>query len=968
LRLLATVGLLPAVAGIALVFSCAGGRKAPSLSSDWTTGVLARHSPVPPLSPTTNIYPPWRDQQPTTALSEALAELSALPIPEGVDAGVFAQLKSALAEELSETRPSTRDFSPAGEARLKPSVLQEGRKFVSTPPTGPSNRVDDLEITDLGDGTYTLSWNYTNVGDYNQDGIVNIMDITPLAVHFQEPADSGNEWIDGNGDTVINIMDITPLAANFLCDCAGYSIRGADAPDAPEEGFTEIGMAAFSLAAGEGRKRFQVPLPESAFGYFAVAPFDSAGELGELSNVLKLLNQPPVADLIADKTAGEVPLLVHFDASASYDPDGSIIEFWWNFDGDATYDDTTTEPTNSHLYESGGNYNATVRVTDDEDAWDTAYVTISVNQPPVAVLFATPMEGPAPLLVDFDASESLDADGAIVSYEWDFDGDSEYEELTAEPASSHTYDAYGSYEAALRVTDDDGAQDTDSVTIEVNRPPMAELTADPSAGAIPLDVGFNAAGSHDPDGEIVQYEWDFDGDSTYDDTTAVPTDAHTYGCFGSFDAVVRVTDDDGAQDTDSVRVAVEGWVHTWGASDDDKARGLAPDSSGNLYVAGESRSFDPSSDVLLLKYASGGELAFGKTWGGTGLDYGRALVVDSSASAYLAGYTDSFGAGRSDVLLLKYGSGGNLLWQKTWGRDKDDEARAVCVDSLGNLYVTGYTDSGGLPGSREDFLLLKYDALGSLLWQRAWGGAEPDEAYAVAVDAGGNVYVAGYTSSFGNNYQDAVLLKCSSDGELVFSKTWGTDLGEERACAVEVDSVGNVYLAGYTKSFGAGGWDVLLLKYDASGNLVWEKTWGGSKDEIAVALRLDSAGNLYAAGWSASFCASGRDLLLLKWDSGGNLVFSKTWGGLTTKEASDLAVDASGNVFVAGLAVNAFGECQTVVGESSSPAGSAGTPTHSTYTLDGTETVPEGMEADVDGVADEGGGGDDALVINLGAQ
>ena len=180
-----------AIAVPALLLSCGGGRKPPSLSSDWRTGVLARHSPVPPLSPTTN------NEQPTSAVAEALAELDSLPTPEGVDASLFSQLKSALRDALVHgvgarhavplreeealleavgrgpvprretdveagrrptggrpTEPGSAAF-PGGDSPTTNNQQLTTRRMASKPPTGEANRVDDLALIDNGDGTYT---------------------------------------------------------------------------------------------------------------------------------------------------------------------------------------------------------------------------------------------------------------------------------------------------------------------------------------------------------------------------------------------------------------------------------------------------------------------------------------------------------------------------------------------------------------------------------------------------------------------------------------------------------------------------------------------------------------------------------------------------------------------------------------------------------------------------------------------
>ncbi len=225
----------------------------------------------------------------SVAVADVLKELHALQPPPGVDASLLAQLKSCLARQLSTYSQSRRDpargrvnFSPAWRAGLEPSVVlepptaQEGRvkdpsptssalRFVSEPPTGPANRVTDLTLLDNGDGTFTLTWTYKNVGDYNQDGIVSIQDITPLAEHFQETAegegDSWRGWMDGNDGGIINIQDVTPpsLAENFFVNVAGYAIFGANVIDGE---YSEIGRVPFSEIVADPRGIFSYSFSE----------------------------------------------------------------------------------------------------------------------------------------------------------------------------------------------------------------------------------------------------------------------------------------------------------------------------------------------------------------------------------------------------------------------------------------------------------------------------------------------------------------------------------------------------------------------------------------------------------------------------------------------------------------------------------------------------------------------------------
>ncbi len=132
-----------------------------------------------------------------------------------------------------------------------------------------------------------------------------------------------------------------------------------------------------------------------------------------------------------------------------------------------------------------------------------------------------------------------------------------------------------------------------------------------------------------------------------------------------------------------------------------------------------------------------------------------------------------------------------------------------------------------------------------------------------------------------------------------YAHTWGGSLSDG-GTSVAVDSSGNIYAAGSTNSFGAGGSDVLIVKYNSSGSFLWAKTWGGSSNESASAIKVGPDGFLYVVGGTLSFGAGSYDLFLLKLDTDGNLVWGKTWGGFSYDQGYDLAFDASGNIYAVG--------------------------------------------------------------------
>ena len=313
-----------------------------------------------------------------------------------------------------------------------------------------------------------------------------------------------------------------------------------------------------------------------------------------LTEVQILGVEPPHAQLTADVGSGLAPLAVTFDASGSFDTDGSIVDYEWDFNGNGTFNEAGAETAAhgdstpaTYTYSSAGDFEATVRVTDDDGARAAASLLISVNTAPTVLLAADVTSGEPPLNVTFTATVN-DANGTISAIEWDFDGDGTFGEVGAEASAAddatppvYTYSSPGSFDAAVRVTDNDAAQAQDSVTIAVGAPPQVELSADVTSGPKPLVVTFTATAA-DPGGSITDYEWDFDGDGTYNeageelgargDATPVP---YAYTSPGTFTARVRVTDNDGGTATDTLDITVTN-THPTAVLNADVMEGDAP--------------------------------------------------------------------------------------------------------------------------------------------------------------------------------------------------------------------------------------------------------------------------------------------------------------------------------------------------------------------------------------------------------
>ena len=338
------------------------------------------------------------------------------------------------------------------------------------------------------------------------------------------------------------------------------------------------------------------------------------------------------------------------------------------------------------------------------------------------------------------------------------------------------------------------------------------------------------------------------------------------------------------------------WNRTWGTIRSDAGYGVALDSSNNVYITGTTYGVG-SNDILLIKYDSSGVLQWSHTWGGTEHDVGWGVAVDSSNNIYLAGQTESIGAGFSDMLLVKYDSTGVKQWERTWGDSSYEVGRAVAIDSSNNVYLAGGHD--GYWSGSDHMHLVKYDTNGVQQWNRTWGGTEWDRGFGVTVDSSDNVYFVGDTESFGAGEDDIILVKYSSSGVQQWNRTWGGtsfDIGY----GVVVDSSDCVYIGGSTKSYGAGDYDLLLVKYDSSGVQQWNRTWGGINSEHGLGVAVDSSNNAYLVGHTFSFGAGEHDIVLVKYDNSGVQQWNRTWGGTDSETSWGVAAYSSDNVYLVG--------------------------------------------------------------------
>jgi len=268
---------------------------------------------------------------------------------------------------------------------------------------------------------------------------------------------------------------------------------------------------------------------------------------------------------------------------------------------------------------------------------------------------------------------------------------------------------------------------------------------------------------------------------------------------------------------------------------------------------------------------------FVKALGGGSYDEGYSVTQTSDSGFVVTGNTESFDAGLKDPLLAKFDADGNYLWARTLGGSHEDEGYSVIEVSGGDLVVTGRTVSFG--AGSDDILLVKFDANGNFLWAKTLGGGSSDRAHALTQTSDGGFVVIGWTYSFGAGDMDLPIAKFNANGNLLWAKTLGGSGWDYGSSVIETSDSG-IVVTGWTSSFDVEVEDVLLSKFDASGNHLWTRTLGGSSNDVSysVTQTIDDQG-FVLTGDTKSFGVSNWDVLLAKFDTDGNYVYAETLGG-----------------------------------------------------------------------------------------
>jgi hypothetical protein len=410
------------------------------------------------------------------------------------------------------------------------------------------------------------------------------------------------------------------------------------------------------------------------------------------------------------------------------------------------------------------------------------------------------------------------------------------------------------------------------------------------------------------------------------------------------------------EDCDGLALPCSGthiWSHGWGGPLDDEGNALAVDASDNVFYGGYANGpvdfgcgplpvANGNDAAMVMKLSPGGTCAWNKSYGhnsavlGLGTDpSGNILATGVYGIDIDLGNGVIATKGSNDGFVVKLNPSGTPLWSKTFGDAATQSPDSVVSDASGNVIAYGYfngtIDLGGGPlvsSGGSDLYLVKYSPTGVHLWSKHFGDASNQIAKGLATDPAGNIIITGSLNgsvSFGGGVlttagaaADVFAAKLSPTGAHLWSKQFG-DPSAQIGAGCATDLAGNVFLSGYyfgTISFGGatlvstGGADSYLAKFDPAGNHLWSLTGGGPSNQSAVAIAVDRFGNSSFVGVltaSGSFggpvltSAGSNDIVVAKYDSAGNYLWSKAFGDSASQGIKAMTVDSLGNMLFTGL-------------------------------------------------------------------
>jgi hypothetical protein len=334
-----------------------------------------------------------------------------------------------------------------------------------------------------------------------------------------------------------------------------------------------------------------------------------------------------------------------------------------------------------------------------------------------------------------------------------------------------------------------------------------------------------------------------------------------------------------------------------GGVNNDWGNSVVQTSDGGFLVAGVTCSFDSANqDMFVSKFDPYGRRIWTKTIGGPREDECNTVIETSDGGFVLSGTTKSFGAGDEDWLLVKFDSSGNNVWTKIIGGSLEDGWGRMIESSDGSEVIVGWTGA--------NLLLAKLDSSGNYLWAKTLSVPDGCHGYSVTEASDGGLVVTGFKTLYVTDGEDILLAKFDASGNHLWTKILGGQRNDHPYFVIEVSDSGLV-VTGWTESFDASSTDLFLTKLDASGNHLWTRRLNLTGNDIGTSI-IEVDDGLVVTGYAKAFEPDSAVLLLTKFDTSGNHLWTRILGEASWDQGNAVIEASDGKLAVTGY-TNSFG-------------------------------------------------------------
>jgi hypothetical protein len=336
---------------------------------------------------------------------------------------------------------------------------------------------------------------------------------------------------------------------------------------------------------------------------------------------------------------------------------------------------------------------------------------------------------------------------------------------------------------------------------------------------------------------------------------------------------------------------------SYGGSDKDLGMSVRQTTDGGYIIGGSTRSYGRGlEDVYLIKTDAEGDTLWTRTYGGPSIDIGECVRQTSDGGYIVAGHTISFGAGTDDIYLIRTDADGDSLWARTYGGPLSEKGRSVEQTTDGGYIVVGSTTSIG--AGSADVYLIKTDADGDTLWTRTYGGPFGDEGFSVEPTSDDGYIIAGTSISFGIGSNHVYLVKTDAVGDTLWTRTYGNENLNEGHSVRQTRDGG--YIVAGNISNPQTIFDVFLVKTDTMGNTLWTRSWGGPSNDEGRSVCQTPDGGYIVAGFTESIVPGKEVAYLIRTDASGDTLWTRTFGDTAENASQSVQVTAGGGIVVVG--------------------------------------------------------------------